>query len=368
MFQIYLFHFPFSCQHFRLELKCLILLRHLHFLPSTSSVLISGSVAVSERSVKKVLGVYREIKLLQFYPKALWKAAARICSEVLELWFSRAEILWPIWLQCGCCKSHQRHESSHLGLLNTRSSFSGGKSSRGHRGTEDLLQVLELWGDDGSFGLVLLKPGGSTFLILALQVWELMWKNPSSVWDLAEFEGPERMGAFVVKFRDFKCEFWFGSLSFSGWEIAEPSLVWLAAWVPNPSIKCCLESDLGLGTEHSGSFMLSCRRWRQPVTSMGFRRCISSLFLGNPDFCRVILIPAGVSGLLMMSKPLSSTEMYFPIKTRPWSWFSGSCLPSWCTLVITGFTGLGSVFPSSWRSETGDKLYQCDSLDPVGRH
>lgn len=62
MFQIYLFHFPFSCQHFRLELKCLILLRHLHFLPSTSSVLISASVTVSELSVKKVLGVFKEDK------------------------------------------------------------------------------------------------------------------------------------------------------------------------------------------------------------------------------------------------------------------------------------------------------------------
>lgn len=62
MFQICLFHFPFSCQHFRLELKCLILLRHLHFLPSTSSVLISASVTVSELSVKKVLGVFRQQK------------------------------------------------------------------------------------------------------------------------------------------------------------------------------------------------------------------------------------------------------------------------------------------------------------------
>lgn len=41
----------------------------------------------------------------------------------------------------------------------------------------------------------------------------------------AQFEGPERMGAFVVKFRDVKWKFWSGSPSFSGWEIAEPSLV-----------------------------------------------------------------------------------------------------------------------------------------------
>lgn len=41
----------------------------------------------------------------------------------------------------------------------------------------------------------------------------------------AQGEGAERMGAFVVKFRDVKCKFWFGCSSFSGWEVAEPSLV-----------------------------------------------------------------------------------------------------------------------------------------------
>lgn len=99
MFQIYLFHFPFSCQHFRLELKCLILLRHLHFLPSTSSVLISGSLTGSELSVKKVLGVFRGIKQLQFYPKGLWKAETRICSEVPELCFRNLVAnLTSVWL------------------------------------------------------------------------------------------------------------------------------------------------------------------------------------------------------------------------------------------------------------------------------
>lgn len=38
-----------------------------------------------------------------------------------------------------------------------------GKTSCGHVGSEDLLQVLELWGSDGSFGLVLLKPGVAPF-------------------------------------------------------------------------------------------------------------------------------------------------------------------------------------------------------------
>lgn len=41
---------------------------------------------------------------------------------------------------------------------------------------------------------------------------------------LAQGEGAERMGAFVVKFRDVKCKFWFGCSSFSD-EIAEPSLL-----------------------------------------------------------------------------------------------------------------------------------------------
>lgn len=58
--------------------------------------LVSGSVTVSELSVEKVLGVFREIKRLQLYPEGLWKAAARISSKVPELWFSRAEIFWHI--------------------------------------------------------------------------------------------------------------------------------------------------------------------------------------------------------------------------------------------------------------------------------
>lgn len=90
MFQIYLFHFPFSCQHFRLELKCLILLRHLHFLPSTSSVLISSSVTVPQLSVKKVLGVFRGKKnnsiSTQRVCGRLQQGLSRICSEVPELW------------------------------------------------------------------------------------------------------------------------------------------------------------------------------------------------------------------------------------------------------------------------------------------
>lgn len=113
------------------------------------------------------------------------------------------------------------------------------------------------------------------------------------------------------------------------------------------------------------------QKMQQTCPISGFGTLDSFWFLGNPEFCRDVIssfIPADVSGLMMMNKPLSVTEMYFPIKARPCSWFSGCCLPRWYTLVITGFTGLGRVFLSSWRSEAGDKLYQSDSLDPIGRH
>lgn len=175
------------------------------------------------------------------------------------------------------------------------------------------------------------------------------------------------MGAFVVKFRDVKCKFWFGSSSFGGWEMAEPSLVCCISCFGPTSIHQVLCGIWSSGVHYRVFRVFHAFLQKMPVPSLGFRHSISLWFPGNPNFCRDIIIPAGVSGL-MMSKPLSSSEMSFSIKTRPWSWFSGSCLPSWCGLVITGFTGLGSVFVSSGRSEAGDKLYQCDSLDPVGRH
>lgn len=158
-------------------------------------------------------------------------------------------------------------------------------------------------------------------------------------------------------------------------------LVWasILQWLGNCRTLVCWISCFGPEYLHQvlfgiGSFGIDCKIFRvfhaegQPVMSLGFRHFTSLWFLGNPKFCRNIIIPADVSGHLMMNKLLSSAEIYFSIKTRPWSWFSGSCLPSWCALVITGFTGLGSVFLGSWRSETGDKLYQFDSLDHIGRH
>lgn len=347
MFQIYLFHFPFSCQQFRLEVKCLILLRHLHFFPSTSSVLISASVTVSELSVKKVRGVFREktkTKQLQFYPESLWKAAARICSEVPECGSAQQKILWQIWLQCGCCKPHERCESSHAGLLNTRSSFRGGKIlpwTPGHWGSLAGAGALR------SLGLVLLKPRVTPF-----SSWNFRFeyscgkKNQSSVWDWVLCT-VWRVGAFVVKFRDSKCKFWCGSGKLQN----PPSCAGLAALLPDISIRIVWNRIWAWLQNNQG---FSWRRCRQPVPSVGFRHCISLGFLGNPKFCRDIIIPA----LLAMSNPLPSTEIRFSIKARPWSWFSGSFLPSWGTLVMTGYTGLGSVFLSSWRSGTGDKLYQ----------
>lgn len=105
MFQIYLFHFPFSCQHFRLELKCLILLRHLHFLPSTSSVLISSSVTVPQLSVKKVLGGKKPIPFLpkgfvEGCSKAYLGLAARFLSSGAVVQQSRNLVanLSSVWL------------------------------------------------------------------------------------------------------------------------------------------------------------------------------------------------------------------------------------------------------------------------------
>lgn len=111
---------------------------------------------------------------------------------------------------------------------------------------------------------------------------------------LAQFEGPERMGAFVVKFRDSKCKFWFGSSSFSGWEIAELSCAELAALVPSIYIKYCLELDvLGLTTKYSGYFM-----------QKGSQSCQWVLGISLPCDSLGIRNSAGISSFQLMSQAI----------------------------------------------------------------
>lgn len=101
-------------------------------------------------------------------------------------------------------------------------------------------------------------------------------------------------------------------------------LVWasILQWLGNCRTLVCWISCFGPEYLHQvlfgiGSFGIDCKIFRvfhaegQPVMSLGFRHFTSLWFLGNPKFCRNIIIPADVSGHLMMNKLLSSAEVDF---------------------------------------------------------
>lgn len=148
-----------------------------------------------------------------------------------------------------------------------------------------------------------------------------------------QFEGPERVGGFVAKFRDSKCKFWFGSPSSSGWELQNPSLCpELAALLTNISIKFTIRF-LGLATEYSGYFM---QKMQANLSHQWVLGIVFFSFLGNPKSHRDLIIPASSSDCCWWTSPCQALRCIFQWNPGPGVDFLAPACPVdvlWCLLV-----------------------------------